>query len=206
MIAPLPAGALELETARLRLTPLTTEDLDIARALLCDPAVMRYVDGAMTPEAVEAHMVDAVKRGAGGRIGIWRVTCKRRGQKIGDGVLLPVPIDEEDTDWSEIVPQAYPTGPIEVGYLLIPEAWGQAYAPEVCARLLRFAFEMTDLSEVVAVTDPDNAASQRVLRRCGLRDAGLRRAYGTDNVRWFHISRAEWAAQAPHQLPSGSPG
>jgi ribosomal-protein-alanine N-acetyltransferase len=205
VIEPLSSAELVLETERLRLTPLTEDDLDIATALLCDPEAMRYVDGAITPDEAEEHMSDAVKRGAGGRIGIWCVRRKDTGQKIGDGVLLPIPIDQPDTDWSLVVLEAYPSGNIEVGYLLIPEAWGQGFATEICTRLLRFVFEMTDLKQIVAVTDPGNFASQHVLRKCGLRDVGHGHAYGTD-VRWFEMTRKEWGAQAPHQLPSGSPG
>ncbi len=171
------------------------DDLDIAEAVLCDPKVMRYVADAMTPEAVEDHMPDAVRRGAGGRIGIWCVTRKDTAQKIGDCVLLPVPIDDDDTNWGEVVPHRYPLGQIEVGYLLIPQAWGQGFATEICARLLRFAFETTDLAEVVATTDPDIAGSQNVLRKCGLSDIGLRRAYGDDDIYWLGLTKAEWRAQ-----------
>ncbi|MCE8006377.1 GNAT family N-acetyltransferase [Aestuariivita sp.] len=196
MIDPLSADALVLETERLRLTPLAPQDEDIACALLCDPAVMRYVDDPMTPQAVRAHMSDAVKRGAGGRIGIWCVTLKETGQKIGDAVLTPVPIDAPDIEWDRVVPGAYPDAQIEVGYLLIPSAWGQGFATEICARLLRFAFEQTALAEVVATTDPGNAKSQAVLGKCGLRPLGRKRAYGYDDVCWFEITRPEWQAGA----------
>lgn len=203
MIAPLPPEALVLQTPRLWLRPMTRADEDIAARLLCDPKVMRYVtEVPMTAHEVAEHMQDAVKRGAGGRIGIWCVTRKDTGEKIGDGVLIPMPIDEDDTDWSQVVPDAYPTDRIEVGYLLKPDAWGQGFATEICARLLRFAFEETTLAEVVASTDPDNAKSHRVLQKCGMRPLGLRRAYGSDDF-CFEIAREQWLAwqraQAPHQ-------
>lgn len=194
MIAPLPPDALVLETERLRLTPFSAADEDIARAVLCDPRVMRFITDAMAPERVSERMADYTRRGAGGRIGIWCATRKDTGEKIGDGVLLPVPIDEDDTDWSQVVAHSYPAGQIEVGYLLVPSAWGQGFATEICARLLRFAFEETSLPEVVATTDPDNLRSQHVLGKCGLSPLGLRRAYGYDGVPWFGITRPEWEA------------
>ncbi|WP_306116023.1 GNAT family N-acetyltransferase [Roseovarius sp. MMSF_3305] len=199
MIEPLPETALILETERLRLTPLSPDDLDIAQRVLCDPRVMHYVSDEMTPEAVVSHMKDAVKRGAGGRIGIWCITRKDTGEKIGDGVLTPVPIDEDDTDWTQVVPDAYPQSQIEVGYLFVPEAWGRGFATETCARLLRFAFEMTDLPEVVATTDPENVNSQHVLKKCGMRSIGRKRAYGYDDVEWLEVTREEWNAQASNQ-------
>ena len=67
------------------------------------------------------------------------------------------------------------------------------------ARLLRFAFEMTELPEVVATTDPDNKNSQKVLQKCGMRPIGFKRAYAWDDVAWFEITRAEWEAQASNQ-------
>lgn len=195
MIQPLPPGALVLDTPRLRLQPFTMSDGDLARALLCDPKVMRFVTDPLTPDEVAMHMPNAVRRGAGGRIGIWAVEEKSTGAKIGDGVLTPIPIDSTEPDWDQVVPEAYPTDRIEVGYLLIPSAWGKGYATEICACLLRFAFEMTVLDEVVACTDLKNLNSQKVLRKCGMRSCGTGRAYA-ETVAWFTITRAEWQARA----------
>ncbi len=195
MMELLSENTLVLETERLRLTPFCPDDVDIAQDVMCDPKVMLFVADAMTPEAVFENMFDVVKRGAGGRIGIWCITREDTGQKIGYGVLTPVPIDESDTDWSQVVPDAYPRDQIEVGYLLVPDAWRQGFATEVCARLLRFAFERTELPEVVATTDPDNLKSQHVLKKCGMRPIGQKRAYGYDDVEWFEMTRRDWDAQ-----------
>jgi ribosomal-protein-alanine N-acetyltransferase len=190
----LPTCTLVLETARLRLRPITRADEDIAFKVLSDPEVMRYVSDPMTAQEVAAHMPDAVRRGAGGRIGIWCAEVKATGEKIGDGVLTPIPVEGEDTDWAQVVPDAYPDDRIEVGYLLKPSAWGQGYATEICKRLLQFAFDCTALDEVVACTDLDNAKSQHVLKKSGMRDCGTGRAYG-EAVAWFEMTRAEWMAQ-----------
>ncbi|MEX0281186.1 MAG: GNAT family N-acetyltransferase [Arenibacterium sp.] len=193
MIPPLTEAEQSLETDRLRITPLTLADTDIALELLTDIRVMRYVTGeAETPEQVHAHMPDAVRKGAGGRIGIWTVSLKETGEKIGDTVILPLPVETEDTEWKTIVPDRYPDASIETGYLLKPAHWGKGYATEICARMLRFGFENTTLDAIYATTDPDNAASQNVLRKCGLVYLGERRAYASDDVSWFRITRAEW--------------
>lgn len=199
MIDLLSGDALILETERLRLSPLCLDDTDILQAVWCNPEVMYFVGDAVTPQEVVGHMSDVVKRGAGGRIGIWCIARKDTGHKIGNGVLTPVPIDEDDTDWSQVVPDAYPTDQIEVGYQMVPGAWGQGFATEACARLLRFAFEMTDLPEVVANTDPENSKSQRVLEKCGMRLIGQKRAYGYDDQDWFEMTRRDWDSQASTQ-------
>ncbi len=195
MIPTLPDESLILETDRLRLTPFSPEDADIAHRLLEDPEVMRYVGDPITAQQVKDNMAKNVRRGAGGRIGIWCVTRKDTGEKIGDCVLLPLPIESDTVDWDQLTPDSYPSDEIEVGYLLVPAAWGQGFATELCARLLRFAFEETTLPRITAVTDPDNANSQHVLQKCGLRPTGPRRAYAEDNCSGFEITREEWVAR-----------
>lgn len=194
MITPLPTERLTLETERLRLTPLAAPDVDIFEKLLCDPAVMKYVGGVMTPDEVAKEMAKLTRRGAGGRIGVWCAALKDTGEKIGEGVLTPIPIDDDDTDWSQVVPDAYPQNQIEVGYLLTPSAWGRGLASEICARLLQFAFEETSLAEVVAVTDRENLKSQNVLTKSGMRLTGRGRAYAEDDLPWFEITRDEWGS------------
>jgi RimJ/RimL family protein N-acetyltransferase len=205
VIAPIDPSALVLETPRLRLRPWAAEDEDLCIALLCDPEVMRYVGDAISEEAARAHMANALRRGAGGRLGIWCVEDRATGEKLGDGVLTPIPIETDEPDWAQLVPDAYPEAQIEVGYLLKPAAWGRGIATEVCARLLRFAFEQTALTQAVACTDLENRASQRVLAKCGMRACGTARAYA-EEVAWFEMTRADWRLQESNQLPSGSPG
>ena len=188
---PLDSSELVLETGRLRLRPVTLDDVDLARELFTDPEVMKFVADVTPEEDLLEETRKATQRGAGGRIGVWCVTDRRTGEKIGTSVLLPVPIDCDDTDWSLVVEDAYPDAEIEIGYILKPAAWGKGIATEACRRLLRFGFEMTELDEIVATTDPDNAASQHVLSKCGLRNEGIRRAYATD-VTGFRITRREW--------------
>lgn len=190
---------LELPTERLLLRPLAESDLDVAVAVLTDPEVMRYVVEPFARERVVAEMPVAVRRGGGGCIGIWCVTRRETGEKLGTAVLLPLPIEEEDTNWDLVGGPDIPDGEIEVGYLLKKSAWGRGYATETAQRLLRFAFEDTPLEEVVAVTDPDNRASQRVLRKSGMVDEGLRRAYAGE-ASGFRARRGDWLAWRRREL------
>jgi ribosomal-protein-alanine N-acetyltransferase len=159
--------------------------------MFTDPEVMKYVSDVSDEETVTAEMDAYLRRGAGGRIGIWCMLRRDTGEKLGTSILLPLPIEQDDTDWSLLREDSYPDGEIEVGYILRRSAWGNGYATEACRRLVQFAFEETELDEIVAVTDPENAVSQKVLRKCGLRDEGSRRAYAAD-VPAFRISRQQW--------------
>jgi len=186
---------LVLRSERLLLRPLAESDLDLGIELLTDPAVTKYVCKTYTEDRVAEEMPTVVKRCAGGAIGIWCVIARASGEKLGTAVLLPLPIEQDDTDWDLVAGDELPEGEIEVGYLLKRSAWGQGYATEACTRMLAFAFEQTALREVVAVTDPENRVSQKVLQKCGLIEAGPRRAYAAD-CRGFRITRRQWLDRA----------
>lgn len=188
---PLKEADLILETERLVLRPLGLEDLDLTKVLFTDPDVMRFVGGVVAEAKLPAGIEKAVKRGAGGRLGVWCITDRHSGEKLGRSILLPLPIETSERDWSLVRADAYPDAEIEVGYILGRNAWGRGIATETCRRLLQFGFEMTDLDEIVAVTDPDNLASQNVLTKCGLRREGTRRAYGED-LAGFRVAREEF--------------
>ncbi|MCP5085740.1 MAG: GNAT family N-acetyltransferase [Rhodobacteraceae bacterium] len=182
---------LVLETERLVLKPLTCEDLDIVLELFTDPDVVRYVCDLETPEQLESFLPTECQRGAGGRIGVWTVTRKEENKKIGTGILLPLPIEKDDTDWSLVVQDTYPDAEIEVGYMFIKSEWGKGFATETCRRLLKFSFEKTTLDVITATADPDNHASHHVLEKSGLRSEGLRYAYACQ-CSSFRISRKDW--------------
>ena len=183
---------LEFESERLAYRPLNMDDLDIMIDLWTDPEVIRYIaESTETPEELAADMPNIIGRAGDGCIGIWCVIDRVSGEKLGTAVLTPLPVEMTDTDFSLLKGGPIPDGDIEIGYILKRSAWGKGYAPEACTRLLRFAFEDSPLQEVVAVTDKDNAASQHILQKCGLRPTGTLRAYCED-LPGFKITRQDW--------------
>ncbi len=184
---------LELTTDRLILKPFSDDDLDLVVALRTDPNVMRYISETATPERLAKRMIDFCRRSEDGSMGMWSVTLAESGEAIGTSILLPLPEEAHDTRWDFHENGKLVHEDVEVGYMFKPAAWGKGYATEVTGRLLRFAFEDTPLTEVVAVTDPDNAASQNVLRKSGLIDTGPRRAYCRD-LPGFAITKDQWRA------------
>ena len=187
---------LELHTERLLLTPFALTDLDLALEMWTDPEVVKYIGDVMTEAEVRQEMSDVTKRGGNGGIGIWCIADRRTGEKLGDSFLLPLPIDEEDTDFSLVVMGQMPDAEIEIGFFFKPSAWGQGYATEVCERLLQFAFQEVSLNEVVSSIDEDNVASKKVLEKCGLLDRGRTRCYGKDSP-IYRITRDEWNELQP---------
>ena len=105
-----------------------------------------------------------------------------------------MPTDLDDTDWDLVVGDQVPEGDIEIGYILKTTAWGKGYATEACKRILQFAFEVSPLEEIIAVIDPENVASRKVLEKSGLIHEGLVPAY-TGHYPGFRITRQQWKSE-----------
>jgi len=183
---------LDLKSERLLLRPLAETDSDVAIELFTDPAVIRYVCETYTEQQVLVEeMPKYTKRCAGGCIGAWCVVERATQEKLGMAILLPLPIEEDDRNWDLVVGDDVPDCEIEIGYILKKSAWGKGYATEATKRLLKFAFEETPLEELVATTNSENTASQRVLEKSGLVYEGMRRAYAVD-CPGYRITRQQW--------------
>ena len=193
---------LVFESERLMFRPLSMDDTDIEIELWTDPQVVEFITGeAATEEQVAAQMPTVTQRAGGGCIGIWTLASKKTGEKIGHAVLLPLPVEAEDTEWHLLESDDMPDRDIEIGYVLRRSSWGKGFATEACRRLLEFAFSETGLETIVATTDADNLASQRVLRNCGLMDQGLVRAFA-ESVPGFRITRNDWMRGQAEQAGS----
>jgi len=78
-------------------------------------------------------------------------------------------------------------GVVEMGYGVVPSRQGRGYATEALDGLLRFAWEADPtLESVVAGTDGDNVASQRVLEKTGFT---LESTNPADTTRLYRILR-----------------
>jgi RimJ/RimL family protein N-acetyltransferase len=156
-----------LETPRLSLREFRADDADNLYRLHRDPRVMRYIgDGSVgTRESVAMALARAAShyRNYPG-LGIWPAAERESGEFIGWFCLKYVPHTVE----------------IEVGYRLLPQAWGYGYATEGASELIRYAFEVMGLYRVIGLTNPGNTASQRVLLKAGMNDAGWGHYYDRD--------------------------
>lgn len=55
---------------------------------------------------------------------------------------------------------------LEVGYVLHVDFWGKGYATELCEVLVQKAEEHLPGLSVIALIDPENSASRKVLNKC----------------------------------------
>jgi RimJ/RimL family protein N-acetyltransferase len=153
-----------LDTPRLALREVEAGDVDAFYALDRDPSVMRYIaDGKVgTRESSEKAVARALRYyGLYPGLGKWCAIERSSGRFAGWFSLNYVPKTVE----------------VEVGYRLLPLAWGRGLATEGASALVRYGFDRVGLSRIIGLTHPDNLASQRVLQKAGLRAAGSGRYY-----------------------------
>ena len=180
-----------LQTDRLRIEPLALDDVDIAIELWTDPVVVKYICDAATDDEMRRDMPDNVRRGARGAIGIWCISDRTTGEKIGSTYLLPMPTDAFDVDYKALDMELMPDGDIELGYFLKPSVWGLGYATEVGQCMISFAFRHVRLDEIVASVHEENAASRKVLEKIGFVHSGSTMAWGLINP-IYRLSRDRW--------------
>ena len=62
---------------------------------------------------------------------------------------------------------------LDVGYLLIKEAWGKGYMTEIMEAFIEEAFKVEGVLRIGAVCDVENPASKRVMEKAGMSFEGL---------------------------------
>ncbi len=184
----------ELLTPRLRLRGFQPDDLAALVAMNRDPEVMRYIRAVGGEEEETRKAAALISDNQDKPLGIWAVEGRDDGCFHGAAMLIRLPEGDD----------------IEVGYRLARAAWGRGIATEAALCLRDHGFESLGLEEIVAVADPGNAASHKVLRKIGLSFRGLRRAYGVDGLHFFGLTRGDWqglrgAGGAAHIFGTGTP-
>lgn len=153
-----------LQTLRLDLREFVTSDFNDLWRLDQDPEVMRYIgDGKRSSRARIASTMRRIPRiyRLYPGLGSWRAARRDTGEYIGWFTLKYIPKTVE----------------VEVGYRLLRNAWGQGFATEGARELVRYGFDSVGLERIVGITHPGNLASQRVLMKAGLVEAGWGRYY-----------------------------
>jgi RimJ/RimL family protein N-acetyltransferase len=153
-----------LETLRLELREFVANDFDELCRLDRDPRVMKYIaDGKPSSrDAVRRRLARFIRYPAlYPDLGAWRASRRDTGAFIG---------------WFSLT-YAGKSPDIEIGYRLLPGAWGRGFATEGAQALVDYGFDDLGLHRIIGVTHPGNTTSQRVLMRAGLEDAGWGRYY-----------------------------
>ena len=140
-----------IETERLILRPPAMADFDVFAAMLADPVGMAHLGGPQPrAQAWRTFMTNA---------GAWtlaRATMFLAVEKASGEIVGRI------GPW---FPEGWP-GP-EVGWSLVPHAWGRGLATEGAAAAMGYGFDVLGWAEIVHTIQPANAASIRVAERLG---------------------------------------
>lgn len=190
-----------LETARLWLRWPRMRDAQAIAQLAGDKAVAEMtgtIPHPYPPGAAEPFIFEARKGNATGNALTLALTLKGRDQAIGMvGLKPPEGSFEGHCD-------------LELGYWIGKPYWGRGFAPEAAAAAIEAAFTLTGAQTVCASARVINAASRRVIEKCGFTHVGsCLRAFpargGALAVDRFELERGAWVAMRAEALGTGQP-
>lgn len=145
-----------IETERLVLCKLSADDAPFILTLLNDPSFLRFIGdkGVRTLDDAREYIrkgpADSYERRG---FGLYLTKLKQGGEPIGICGLVKRDALED----------------VDVGFAFLPRFWAQGYAFESAAAVLKYGREVIGLHRIVAITDPGNESSIRLLERLGLR-------------------------------------
>ncbi|MGJ0480350.1 GNAT family N-acetyltransferase [Pantoea agglomerans] len=156
---------MNLETARLRLEPYHDSHYEGLRVMENDSGVMRYISNGIvkTPEETWESIRHVQARWQKYGFSWWAIIEKASGAVVGAACLQYLANVEG--------------APLEIGWRLVPKHNGNGYATEAAKAIIDFAAEQIGATYLVAVADPENAASQRVMQRLGMTYKAIEQHY-----------------------------
>ena len=151
---------MQIETERLRLEPFTPEHREALNAMNNNREVMRYLSSGepVTMEQTDAAIARNQAKWAQYGYGWWVVFLKDTDEVIGAACVQNLAHKDDN--------------PLEIGWRLLPEYQGHGYATEAGQAAADFAFNHIGVDFVKAVCNPENTASEAVMKRLGMTPLG----------------------------------
>jgi len=145
-----------IETARLQLRRLSIDDGEFILRLLNEPSFIQNIGdrGVRTIDDARGYIIQGpITSYEKFGFGLWMVETKSPSATIGICGLLKRDVLDD----------------VDIGYALLPEFWSQGYALEAASAVVCYAREKLGLKRVVAVTNPGNRSSIRLLEKMGFK-------------------------------------
>lgn len=145
-----------LETERLTLREMTTADADFLLSLLNEPSFVQNIGDKNVRTIDDARLyalngpIASYKQHG---FGLYLVTLKETGEPIGICGLVK----------RDSLPDA------DIGYAFSPAFWRKGYALEATTAIKQHAFTVLGQQQLLAIVNPENASSIRVLEKIGLK-------------------------------------
>jgi RimJ/RimL family protein N-acetyltransferase len=145
-----------LETERLALREITTDDAEFLLQLLNEPSFLKNIGDKNV-----RTIADAATYALNGPIasykqhgfGLYLVTLKETDVPIGICGLVK----------RELLPDA------DIGYAFLPAYWRKGYAFESTSAVKQYGLSQLGQQRILAIVNPENASSIKVLEKLGLR-------------------------------------
>jgi len=160
-----------LETDRMILRPPKPDDEYFFYHLNKDEEVMKYIRPTMDREQSKEYFQKACEI-SDGKMGYKIAVDKSSAEFVGWFMLKQF----EDSD------------KIEFGFRLMRRLWNQGLATEGAKCIKDYAFNDLKIEQLVAVTHPDNSASENVLFKTGFEYKGIAKHY-SNNVKYFELNK-----------------
>jgi len=143
-----------LESERLFLRAFRAQDWQDLLAYLSRPEVVKYEPYEVFDET--SCQREAIQRSE--NRAFWAVCLKETGKMIGN------------LYFNRIEPLEFSTW--ELGYVFNPDYSGRGYATEACARIIEYGFHEQNAHRIIALCNPENQASWKLLERLGMTREG----------------------------------
>lgn len=162
-----------IESDRLKIRLLNEEDYKTLYPLHSDPLVMKYIrEPDSSLEQTQKRMLEMINYNKkNSDFGLFIAFEKESNECIGWAILIHAELNESK--------------PMEIGYRLFPKFWNQGFATELALRVLEYGKEK-GLKKICGVTRPDNLASKKVLKKCGLSFIDEREFYN-QNCSYYEV-------------------
>lgn len=174
---------IRIETDRLILRPMDSEDLESHLEMMADPKVAAFLtpDGKPRSRAEEWRAAACyIGHWAIRGYGFFSVEDKATGQWLG-----------RVGPW---MPEGWPG--LECGWAIVSARWGNGFAPEAAVAAVNWTFDQfPDLPRIISVIDSINANSQAVARKIGEERSGEIFEFWGHRLEVWAADREAWLAR-----------
>lgn len=146
---------LVLETPRLRLREMSLDDLDFVAAMLGHPEVMRFWPKPFSRKGSAEWIRRQQERYARDGFGYWLALDKTTQQPIGQAGVLAQEVDG--------------VAEVGLGYIIHRPFWKRGFATEAATACRDYAFERLGKRRVIVLVRVENAPSQAVALKLGMK-------------------------------------
>lgn len=146
------------KSERLILRKFVTEDAKAMAAVFCDPQVMRFSDnGAQTAAFVSRWVAEQAE-------------TENTDEGLGFRAIVE-PATRTVIGYVGLNQREGRCGPdeAEIGFRLARAYWGRGYATEAALTAIENVKRISRLKRIIAIVDPENTPSVRVVRKLGMR-------------------------------------